>query len=120
MNSQRSVPGTCCPKGTFCHDPNTQACISLRGTCDAGDNFCADGTDETRCGGSLSCFCYQTFGKQTRCGNQITLCGTCSQDSECLALFGAGSFCVKPQVEQSAFCGNCGAKEGFCAQPCLT
>jgi hypothetical protein len=114
----RKCNGICCPKGTFCSNPSTQQCVSLQGTCDAGDNFCADGTDATRCGGGI-CFCWQTFGGKTRCGTSITGCGTCTGDGTCVTQFGAGSFCVKPKV-QSNFCGNCAANAGFCAAPCLT
>jgi hypothetical protein len=119
----RKCNGICCPKGTYCHIPETQLCVSLQDTCDAGDNFCADGTEATRCGaggGSPTCFCFQTFGGRTRCGNQATGCGTCSDDRKCKNQLGTpGAFCVKPKV-RSGFCGNCGANKGFCATPCLT
>ena len=113
----RKCNGFCCPKGFFCFNPEFQDCASLSDTCDAGDNFCADGTDATKCGGG-NCFCWQTFGGKTRCGTGATGCGTCSRDGQCIDQVGAGSFCVKPKV-QSGFCSNCGANEGFCAQPCV-
>lgn len=113
----RKCNGICCPKGEFCRDPNTQQCVSLKNSCSAGANFCADGTDATRCGQG-NCFCWQTFGGKTRCGTAATAsCDTCSGDGTCVDLFGAGSFCVKPKV-QSNLCGNCAANQGFCAVAC--
>jgi hypothetical protein len=112
----RKCGGECCPKGTLCYNPTTHLCASLKDTCDAGDNYCADGTSATKCGGD-NCFCWQTFGGKTRCGVAASSCDVCSGDGKCIDIYGAGSFCVKPKV-QSGFCGNCAANEGFCATAC--
>ena len=114
----RKCSSICCPKGTFCNNPGTEQCVSLKNTCDAGDNYCADGTVATKCGGG-DCFCWQTFEGKTRCGTQATVCGTCSRDSKCRDVIDPGAFCVKPKVKSGA-CGNCGENQGFCAWPCLS
>jgi|SRR5215213_1623436 len=112
---------TCCHRGTFCLNPDTQPCVSLKDTCGAGENYCASGAEDARCGGvSSSCLYLRTFAKKTRCGLGSGNCGECSRDSQGTATYGTGSFCAK-DTAGSAHCrnGNSTTELGFCAQPCL-
>jgi hypothetical protein len=117
----RKCNGICCSKGKFCRDPQTQECVSLSDTCEAGENYCATGANEAKCGAAGSdCLCLRTFDKKTRCGLAFGDCGECTRDSQCTTRFGPGAFCAK-DTEGSGFCRSCGAEAiGFCAQPCLT
>jgi hypothetical protein len=112
----RKCNGICCQKGEFCQDPTVQRCISFKGTCIAGANYCAEGAETARCGAG-NCFCMQTFDNKTRCGVTIGDCGGCSRDSQCTDLFGVGAFCAKDAGTN--FCRGCAAGQGVCAQPCL-
>lgn len=116
----RKCGGICCPRGTFCRVPETQQCVSLRDTCEVGENFCAGGSEEARCGcgsGTCTCFCLRTLDKKTRCGSIVGPCGGCTRDGQCTTLFGRGAFCARAETSS---CASCAQNEGACAQPCVS
>ncbi len=114
--SNRICGDICCPTGNICVDPDAEECVDAQGTCAAGANFCVDGASKCGLG---NCFCYQTFGGETRCGNQALSSGTCTctTDAACTS-FGLGAFCAKDAG--TGFCAGCPAAVGFCATRCLS
>ena len=112
--------GTCsvaCDTGEAC---DSGQCVTVQGTCQAGDDACL-GVGDPFCfaANGDECICQTRLQGGTRCayfGNAST-CDQCETDDDCFALgFPPGSGCMQD------FGGSCQAcqdnNKGICAIPC--
>jgi len=110
----------CCRKGEICGDKTTKTCVTGKGTCSAGDDYCADRTKT--CNDNALCGCLPTKeGGNTRCVSVIALGGCCSTDANCAENRPdvPGAVCIAPSSGGcNTGCENNLGSNGQCFAPC--